>query len=270
MKPEAAQNRLTQALLALYEEREASTIARYIYEDCLRGKTLREEDYLALESRLLAAEPWQYVVGTAEFYGYSFAVNSATLIPRPETEELLYWILQRENKQAPLKVLDIGTGSGCIAISLAKRAPNWQVYALDYSAAALAVAQQNAQQLGAAVQFIELDILAKENWAQLADFDLIMSNPPYIAPSEAESMATNVLDYEPHLALFTETEDRLVFYREIVRLCQGKALKEGGSLYFEANTFSAQEIAELMRPSLQEVQIMPDLEGRPRMLSGKK
>ena len=89
MKPEAAQNRLTQALLALYEEREASTIARYIYEDCWRGKTLREEDYLALESRLLAAEPWQYVVGTAEFYGYSFAVNSATLIPRPETEELL-------------------------------------------------------------------------------------------------------------------------------------------------------------------------------------
>ncbi|WCL82529.1 peptide chain release factor N(5)-glutamine methyltransferase [Saprospira sp. CCB-QB6] len=270
MKPEAAQKQLAQALQAIYEEREASTIARYIYEDCWRGKTLRETDYLAVENRLLAAEPWQYVVGTAEFYGYSFAVNSATLIPRPETEELLYWILQAEDKSAPLKVLDIGTGSGCIAISLAKRAPNWQVYALDYSAAALAVAQQNAQQLGANVQFMELDILEEQAWKQLTDFDLIISNPPYIAPSEAKDMAANVLDYEPHLALFTATEDRLVFYREIVRLCQGKALKEGGHLYFEANTFSAQEIAELMRPSLQEVELMADLEGRPRMLKGKK
>lgn len=270
MKSETAQKRLAQALQAIYEDREASTIARYIYEDCWQGKTVTEVDYLTLESRLLAAEPWQYVVGAAEFYGYSFAVNSATLIPRPETEELLYWILQAESKSAPLKVLDIGTGSGCIAISLAKRSPNWQIYALDYSAMALELAKKNAAQLGAKVQFMELDILDEQAWKKLTDFDIIISNPPYIAPSEAKDMAANVLDYEPHLALFTETEDRLVFYREIVRLCQGKALKQGGSLYFEANTFSAQEIAELMRPSLQEVELMSDLEGRPRMLKGKK
>jgi len=187
--------------------------------------------------------PIQYILGVTNFYGLEFEVNSAVLIPRPETEELVDWIIQSSKVQSKLKILDIGTGSGCIAIALAKNLPNAQVFALDVSEQALTTAKKNAEKNQVQLSFIHQSILETEDLAQ--EFDIIVSNPPYVRELEKHEIKNNVLDNEPHLALFVEDNDALIFYRKIAQLAQ-KNLKLKGQLYFEINQYLGKETLNLL------------------------
>ncbi len=185
----------------------------------------------ALE-RLKQDEPLQYVLGTTEFYDLSFYVNSNVLIPRPETEELVHLIIDRHRGEA-VRILDIGTGSGCIPIALKRNIKNVKVAACDVSLDALSIARKNADLNFAEVDFFQCDILEKRDW-QEGSYDVIVSNPPYVTNSEKEAMRPNVLKYEPHLALFVEDHDPLLFYITIADYAM-EHLTSGGSLYFEIN-----------------------------------
>ncbi|HEM3174230.1 TPA: peptide chain release factor N(5)-glutamine methyltransferase [Streptococcus suis] len=183
--------------------------------------------------------PAQYIIGKADFHGLEFAVDERVLIPRPETEELVDLILQ-ENSGAGLRILDIGTGSGAIAISLAKARPEWEVVAVDISKDALAVAQENARTNQVSVHFLESDVLQ----AVTGQFDIIVSNPPYISPDDTDEVGLNVLTSEPHLALFAE-EDGMAIYRQIAEQA-GAFLKEKGKLYFEIGYKQGQDLTDLL------------------------
>ncbi|HEL1600133.1 TPA: peptide chain release factor N(5)-glutamine methyltransferase [Streptococcus suis] len=183
--------------------------------------------------------PAQYIIGKADFHDLDFAVDERVLIPRPETEELVDLILQ-ENSRAGLRILDIGTGSGAIAISLAKARPDWQVVAVDISEDALEVAQENSRNNQVSVQFIQSDVLQ----AVTGQFDIIVSNPPYISPDDKDEVGANVLASEPHLALFAE-EDGLAIYRQIAEQA-GTFLKENGKLYFEIGYKQGQALTDLL------------------------
>jgi release factor glutamine methyltransferase len=262
-------------LVKLYGEGEAHSILRIVYEDVLGVYDLRQplndEQIRMLEpiqSRLLSGEPVQYVLGQADFYGLKFQVNPSVLIPRQETEELVYWILESHGS-APLELLDIGTGSGCIPISLKHKRPAWEVAAVDVSEDALAVAKANAQKLDAEVRFQLFDLLDASKWHEMPSYDLIVSNPPYIPPSEVVHVPPHVLEHEPHLALFTETEDALVFYRRIGEFAQ-QHLRPGGWLYFELNEFNGEEVMNVIeRQGFKSVQLEQDLNGKWRMLRGQ-
>ena len=181
--------------------------------------TTVEEEKLELALIELKKErPLQYILGTTYFMDLELEVNAAVLIPRPETEELVHWIISDEDKLNPLKILDIGTGSGCIAVSLKKAAQQWNIAALDVSEQALDVAQRNASKNEVSIQFHLDDIFDKKKW--LKPLDIIVSNPPYVVPSEKEQMLSNVLDYEPDLALFVPEEDPLLFYKRIIEFAQ--------------------------------------------------
>src|SRR5690554_3040474 len=188
-----------------------------------------QESFQNIQTALIKGKPLQHILGQAWFFGLSFQVNEHVLIPRPETEELVDLII-RENNKAPIKLLDIGTGSGCIPIALKKNLPaTSSVYALDISPEALAVARKNAEALQADVQFIQNDILSENPVILLLNekFDVMVSNPPYITPAEKKEMHVNVLDHEPHLALFVEEEQPLIFYEAIARYAK-QQLKSGG------------------------------------------
>ncbi|HEM3726254.1 TPA: peptide chain release factor N(5)-glutamine methyltransferase [Streptococcus suis] len=203
--------------------------------------------------------PAQYIIGKADFHDLEFAVDERVLIPRPETEELVDLILQ-ENSRAGLRILDIGTGSGAIAISLAKARPDWQVVAVDISTDALAVAQENARSNQVSVQFIQSDVLQ----AVTGQFDIIVSNPPYISPDDKDEVGANVLTSEPHLALFAE-EDGLAIYRQIAEQA-GTFLKENGKLYFEIGYKQGQALTDLLALHFPEkrVRIIKDQFGQDR------
>ena len=213
-------------------------------------------------------EPIQYILGTTSFFGLDFKVDFNVLIPRPETEELVAWILKQADSNQSLKILDIGTGSGCIGISLAKHLANAEVFALDVSPAALEMAQYNAQQNAVQLNTIEANVLEWENSA--SQFDIIVSNPPYVRESEKERMAPNVLDHEPHLALFVENNNALVFYQAIVALSK-KALKKQGVLYFEINEYLGDETKALFSSNdFEDVQLKTDIFGKNRMMCASK
>jgi release factor glutamine methyltransferase len=201
------------------------------------------------------------------FYGLEFEVNSAVLIPRPETEELVDWIVQKskiKNQKSKIKILDIGTGSGCIAIALAKNLPNAQVFALDVSEQALATAKTNAELNQVTIQFLHQSILETENLCQ--QFDVIVSNPPYVRELEKQEIKKNVLDNEPHLALFVEDNDALIFYRKIAQLAQ-KNLNPQGQLYFEINQYLGQEMLDLLREmGFKNSELRQDIYGNDRMI----
>jgi release factor glutamine methyltransferase len=218
--------------------------------------------------RLLTYEPIQYILGTTSFFGLDFKVDPNVLIPRPETEELVAWILKHANTKPPLKILDIGTGTGCIGISLAKHLPNAEVYALDVSPKTLEIAQFNAQQNDVKLNIIQANVL---EWKPTDfSFDLIVSNPPYVRQSEKELMAPNVLEYEPHLALFVENNNPLVFYEAIVALST-EALKKNGVLYFEINEYLADETKALFSSdNFEDVQLKTDIFGKNRMMRASK
>ena len=198
-------------------------------------------------------KPIQYIIGETEFYGLSFKVNEDTLIPRPETEELVHWILKEietSNKKSNLRILDIGTGSGCIAITLAKHIPNVDVYAIDVSKNALEMATINAQSNDVAIDFIHANILKTSNLSELISntfhFDIIVSNPPYVRNLEKEEMQANVLQYEPHQALFVKDTNPLLFYDKIAELSVS-SLSENGFLFFEINQYLHKETVQLLK-----------------------
>ena len=218
--------------------------------------------------------PIQYLLGNTEFYGLPFIVNENVLIPRPETEELVDWIITEEKKierfkdrkaqgLQDLKILDIGTGSGCIAISLAKNIPNAQVFAIDVSTEALKVAKLNAEQNQVEVTFLEKDILQTE--ILLEQFDIIVSNPPYVRNLEKQEIKANVLENEPHLALFVDDFDALIFYRKIALLAT-KNFNSGGQLFFEINQYLGKEMVDLLNElGFEDVELRKDIYGNDRM-----
>ena len=262
------------AQLSTYSQAEAENLVFWLFEHHLG---LRRADLqLAIPSgldrkplfsdfeRLLTGEPIQYILGEAPFYGRSFGVTRDTLIPRNETEELVHLIL-KENPKSELRVLDLGTGTGCIPITLALELQNPKVYALDVSVQALAVARKNALQLGAKVEFLEGDLLG--SIPNLALFDVLVSNPPYVPLRDQGEMHVNVLNFEPHLALFVPDEDPLVFYRAIGVWGQ-QLLKKGGKLYLEIYENLADELVQLLlSQGYEQLRVHLDLNGKNRMLS---
>ncbi|MDI5893403.1 peptide chain release factor N(5)-glutamine methyltransferase [Flavobacterium algoritolerans] len=212
--------------------------------------------------------PVQYLLGKTSFYGLDFEVNENVLIPRPETEELVEWILESQKSKVEsqnIRILDIGTGSGCIAISLAKNIPNAAVFAIDVSEKALATAKKNAERNAVEVTFINQNILETEDLRQ--QFDIIVSNPPYVRNLEKEEIKKNVLDNEPHLALFVEDNDALIFYKKIAELAQ-KNLSENGQLYFEINQYLGKETVDLLeKMNFKNIELRKDIYGNDRMIS---
>ena len=262
------------AQLSTYSQAEAENLVFWLFEHHLglRRADLQlaiptavdRKPLLADFERLLTGEPIQYILGEAPFYGRSFGVTRDTLIPRNETEELVHKII-KENPSPGLRVLDLGTGSGCIPITLALELQEPEVYALDVSVQALAVARKNALQLGAKVEFMEGDLLG--SIPNLAFFDVLVSNPPYVPLRDQGEMQANVLNFEPHLALFVPDEDPLVFYRAIGFWGQ-QLLKQGGKLYLEIYENLADELVQLLlSQGYEQLRVHQDLNGKNRMLS---
>ncbi len=220
-------------------------------------------------AELQEQKPIQYILGETEFFGLPFMVSSAVLIPRPETEELVDWILKNNsNNSEQLRILDIGTGSGCIPIILAKNLKNVKVDAIDVSREALKVAENNAVKNSVEVKFIEKDILKTDTLSKT--YDIIVSNPPYVRALEKQEMQKNVLEYEPHIALFVEDEDPLLFYLKITQLAS-ESLSEGGQLYFEINQYLGERMVELLNEyKFQDIELRKDIYGNDRMILGRK
>lgn len=269
---------LTEALTPAYGGGEASSIARIVAEDAfhLKGNAGRELSdveytrYLDISQRLLSGEPVQYVLGQADFFGMKFRVSPATLIPRQETEELVAWVLE-EPVSNGVKLLDIGLGSGCIAISIRKKRPGWTVYGMEVSEEALAVAQQNSETLvGGDTRFFHGNALKKQDWQNLPALDIVISNPPYIPAAERTLVPAHVLNHEPHLALFVTDDDPLLFYRVIAGMSLEK-LKSGGRIFFECNEFNAGEVAEMLGQSgFTSIESRKDICGADRMVRAVK
>lgn len=282
---------LCRRLYHIYEAGEAKAIVRYVLDvrlglslaDILCGKMdeLNSSDCEELEAIMLhleKGEPAQYVIGVADFCGRQFHVEPGVLIPRPETEELCQWISERWKVEGGrwkeiCNILDIGTGSGCIAITLALEIHEAEVSAWDISDEALRIAQKNATTLGAPVTFEHHDILnislTSHPSSLTSKYALIVSNPPYVCDKEKSAMEQNVLDYEPHLALFVPDDDPLRFYRAIARFAK-TALKPEGELYFELNPVYAHETATLLSDmGFQHTELRNDQFGKPRFLKAK-
>ena len=227
------------------------------------------QNWNSILNQLKKEIPIQYILGKTSFYGLDFEVNPAVLIPRPETEELVDWIIESlrvEYRTQKIKIVDIGTGSGCIAISLAKNISNGQVFAIDVSEKALAIAQKNAQSNEVNVAFIEKNILETDDLKQ--QFDIIVSNPPYVRELEKEEIKKNVLEYEPHLALFVDDNDALIFYKKIAELAQ-KNLSPNGQLFFEINQYLGKEMMDLLeKMGFKNVELRKDIYGNDRMIRG--
>ena len=229
------------------------------------------EYYNSLLEQLKLEVPVQHLLGSAHFYGMEFVVNENVLIPRSETEELVEWIVadcKNNDNTKPIKILDIGTGSGCIAISLAKNIKNAQVFAIDVSEKALATAKINADKNDVKVTFLLTDILTTTDLNE--EFDIIVSNPPYIRNLEKEEIKKNVLAYEPHLALFVADDNALIFYRKIAALAQ-KHLAEAGYLYYEINQYLGKETVALLESfDFKNTQLRKDIYGNDRMTKSQK
>ena len=214
--------------------------------------------------KLRAHEPIQYIFGHTEWRGLDLRVTPATLIPRPETAELIDWILESCDKSKPLHVLDIGTGSGCIAIALKKSAPLWQVIGIDISPDALEIAHENAKRNSVEVEWTQADILSPITNYRFPILDIIVSNPPYICHREKANMDARVLDYEPHSALFVPDDKPLLFYRRIA------AMKSAKSLYFEINEAYGKEVCDILKElGYTDIQLKHDIYGKQRMVFGR-
>lgn len=267
----AMRQEFVQALSSRYDAGEAGAMFRILQEEFGTGGGAADlqNELNSILPQLLTGRPFQYVLGKAWFYGLTLSVNESVLIPRPETEELVDRIVQSlkvEDRQNPT-IIDIGTGSGCIALALKKALPQAKVYALDVSGKALSVARQNAKALNLEINFVQADIL---EWELVTDpelrFDVVVSNPPYITPGEKEKMELHVLDFEPDLALFVPEESPLLFYQYIADFARHH-LWPGGKLYFEINKVYGLEIKELLKKmGYKEVKIVQDMQGADRMI----
>lgn len=270
-------------LYSLYDNREAAAIADMVIEfvtgqrriDRIMYNDLPVNEYERkkideLTDRLLLHIPVQYVLGEAWFAGQKFYVDERVLIPRPETEELVNWVIETErSKLISQKVLDVGTGSGCIAVSIKKKLPDSDVIAIDASEGALNVAKRNAENLQADVEFKQLDFLNEQEWSRLDNFDVIVSNPPYVKQSESADMAKHVLEHEPHLALFVPDEDALLFYKKIASFTM-KHLNKGGIVFMEINELLGEEVCKLYELQGYKVELRKDMQGKDRMIKAVK
>jgi release factor glutamine methyltransferase len=271
------------ALTPAYGDREAKSITRLVLEKELELNSLKltferfrilthaqQQKLQLILGRLLKHEPVQYVLGEADFFGLKFIVSQNVLIPRPETEELVEWAIAfaKNNRENGLKILDIGTGTGCIPIALAKTLSLAHIEACDISEGALEIANENNELNATRVKFFKLDIL-EEPLAE-NNYDLIISNPPYIAKSEKNDLAPHVLNYEPHLALFAPAEDALIFYKTIAKKAL-TGLKSTGILLFEIHAAKGHEVVELLIDlGYKEVELKQDISGKDRMVKGIK
>ncbi len=283
-------DRITARLAGLYDAREARNLARWLVAGCCReslsalltdpAREVEAEVARRLEEatrRLAAGTPLQYILGEADFYGRRFAVREGVLIPRPETEELVDWIVREE--RTARRMLDVGTGSGCIAASLALELPEAEVSAADLSEQALEVAAENCRRLGARVDLRRADALAqnrRRNGVRGLEavfgcgFDLIVSNPPYVPESDRAAMHPNVRDHEPAEALFVPDDDRIRFYRAIARAGRRMLVPEG-RLYFEIYEQAAGEVSRMLaEEGYTAIEVRDDLFGRPRMVRCRK
>ena len=276
-------NELWHLLAPLYGDGEAKAIARLLFEvrfglsmsDICLGKDTQlsansQTELKGIADRLLEQEPIQYVLGQADFCGRTFIVNEHVLIPRPETEELCRWVASQDD-YTPVRLLDIGTGSGCIAITLAAMYPKAEVTAWDISPEALEVARENAKRTHVHVSFEQVDALnIPHSLFPTSHFSLIISNPPYIYNKERARMKANVLEHEPHIALFVPDDDPLLFYRAIAQYGQ-TALKPGGWLYFEINPLCAQPLCDMLRMmSYHNIELNLDQYGKQRMIRARR
>lgn len=265
----------------LYPPQESNTFFYWLTQEYLgltrldvalgTDKKIAPDSVLKFEEamrRLQKEEPIQYIIGETSFYGLPIKVNKHVLIPRPETEELVEWILSElpEPHKSGLRVLDIGTGSGCIAIALAKKLPNAEITAIDLSQEALQVATENARVNEVAVTFLEHDILSLQEWPSKCD--IIVSNPPYVRKLEKDQMSANVVDNEPGLALWVEDEDPLIFYDKIASLAS-RSLSSKGKLFLEINEAFGQATAEVVGKANFTTQLRKDMFGKDRMLMGQ-
>lgn len=275
-----AQQELMAKLKTLYEDREAATITDWVMEHLTGRKRvariidktelLTDEVKIKLEcitGELMNNRPVQYVLGESWFAGLRFMVDENVLIPRPETEELVNWVLAdlQISKAVNHSILDIGTGSGCIPITIKIKQPGASVWAIDISPGALTVARMNAEKLQTSIHFIAFDILDENHWNQLPVFDTIVSNPPYIRQSEENQMADNVLRFEPPLALFVPDNDPLLFYRKIAQLGHSH-LSAKGRIFVEINEALGEKATSLFEETGYSVVMKKDFLGKDRML----
>lgn len=260
-------NALLQRLSQFFPASEARYVLRCLIEDALQKKEIEKDEDVALLNALVErwenGEPLQYVTGFAWFFKMRFIVNKDVLIPRPETEELVEWILELFDRE-PLNVIDIGTGSGCIAVALKRMRVEWSVSACDVSQQALETAKQNADANNADVDFLLMDI-SNPNIAFNNSLDIIVSNPPYIPVEETNSLPANVLKHEPHVALFAPKDDALFFYKCICDFAT-KSLKTNGSAFVELNQYLADETFNLFISYFRYVELRHDISGNFRML----
>lgn len=279
MSSEQARSYLIEQLSPYYGLGEAKAIARIVFEDVFdRGQSFDALQFEAIHQRLLAGEPVQYVTGQADFFGLKFKVSPAVLIPRQETEELVAWVLNHLKSLSPLSapaLIDIGLGSGCIGITLKKKRPGIQLFGLEKSPEALALALENAEQILQGPKFQALDyqlllgdILSHADWGKFPEMDVVVSNPPYIPHHESKLIPEHVMAHEPALALFVDGPDALLFYRAIADFALEK-LRPDGALFFECNEFNAPEVAQLLKEKgFQSVELRKDLSGADRMVCG--
>ncbi len=260
-------------LYPIYSEEESRELAYWILEyatgmtrtEILFSNQKKEIPNLPeILDRLRKHTPIQYIFGHTDWMGLRLKVTPATLIPRPETAELVEWILSTCDNNMPLRIVDIGTGSGCIAIALKKKCPIWQVQGIDISSDALQVASENATHNGVEVEWNQADILSPATENLLASCDIIVSNPPYICNREKADMDARVLDHEPHSALFVPDDDPLLFYRRIA------SLRSARSIYFEINEAYGQEVCDMLEElGYTDIQLKNDIYGKARMVFGR-
>jgi release factor glutamine methyltransferase len=271
-------------LQSKYELREAANITDWIMEEITglsridrlinnnhKLSSIQESNWNIILSKLEIGMPIQYVLGYGWFMGFKLKVNEQVLIPRPETEELVQWVLEScENKTGEsLSIIDIGTGSGCIPIGIKKSLIKAKVYALDISEGALIVARENAEIHHCEIEFQQFDILNEKKWAELPKVSIIISNPPYIPIAEAIEIEIHVKDFEPHLALFVENEYPLLFYKKILTFSTNNLLP-GGMIFFECNEKYSKEVMELGVKFGYNSTIQKDMQGKDRMIRFKK
>lgn len=277
-------NHYTDKITAIYGKEEASQLIWILTEHFFgvdRMKLARNPELRITESEMLTIhfavkelsnhKPVQYITGETEFYGCKFLLNKNVLIPRPETEQMVQNIVDLvSDNQAIKSIIDLGTGSGCIAVSLAKHLPNCQIYACDISSSALELAGSNSQLNGTDVQFLNFNLLDMSDLERLPVVDMIVSNPPYVTEKEKSLMKPNVLEYEPHLALFVPDEDPLLFYRQIALLAQ-KKLKPGGYMMLEINEMYGNELLDLFESfRFTETKVLKDFHGKDRFIFSVK
>lgn len=270
---------LVTELEELYTQEEAVNIMRIVFQEKLglsrvdmamqKSHELDEKSkklIFQIAEKLVEGQPVQQLIGNVHFLEFRLRLNKNVLIPRPETEELVHWILQENKNLEEQHVLDVGTGSGCIAIALSRHLPESSVTALDISQPAIELARINSIANNAVVDFNNMDILNEDNWKRLKYYDIIVSNPPYVLESEKAEMHINVLNHEPHLALFVSNEDPLIFYKKIAEMGT-RHLTKGGRIYFEINEKMGSEVRKILKQKgYTSTRLKKDIHGKERFI----